>query len=172
MECDRGIFKYKEKLPLTQQRLLPPCWQLDNDGFTLEGLLIKILLGQVKISDKYRSINQSMNFSSLPYSAATKTYASINQCFEGMDIIDNSDKINRYLNLNRRNHGTHDLLVSELSCYFTTCDMSPIAAFNHLYRCFEFISYSFPMIYASKSNDYRGTFKELQTFSDVILILR
>lgn len=45
------------------------------------------------------------------------------------------------------------------------------AAFIHLYRAYEHISYAFPMIYAAKTDDYLGTFDSLRkwmTSSDKI----
>ena len=36
------------------------------------------------------------------------------------------------------------------------------AAFVHLYRSYEHLSYAFPMIYAAKTDDYIGTFEDLR----------
>ena len=45
-------------------------------------------------------------------------------------------------------------------------ESSPIEAFIHIYRALEFMSYSFPLIYASKSKDYRGSYNSLKKFMD------
>jgi hypothetical protein len=36
------------------------------------------------------------------------------------------------------------------------------ASFVHLYRAYEYLSYSFPMIYASKTDNFMGTFENLR----------
>ena len=55
-------------------------------------------------------------------------------------------------------------MLSELTSAIVWLNSSPIESFVHIYRTLEFMSYSFPMIYASKSMDYRGSYEHLKKF--------
>lgn len=48
------------------------------------------------------------------------------------------------------------------SCIYHEEGERHTAAFVHLYRSYEHLSYAFPMIYASKTKDYVGTFENLR----------
>lgn len=53
--------------------------------------------------------------------------------------------------------------LSELaSCVYHEEGGRHTAAFVHLYRSYEHLSYAFPMIYASRTQDYVGTFENLR----------
>ena len=72
--------------------------------------------------------------------------------------------INKYIQTNRKNNFVHRRLLAELTNALITIDTSPIETFVHIYRALEFMSYSFPLIYAAKSMDYRGSYKHLKDF--------
>ncbi len=94
--------------------------------------------------------------------------SSINTFFtaQGSSFCLDSDYplLDKYFSVNRKNHEMYKNILSEITAYFTEENSSPISAFNHLYRCFEYMSYTFPLIYASRSRDYKGTFDELRKF--------
>lgn len=48
------------------------------------------------------------------------------------------------------------------SCIYHEEGSRHTAAFVHLYRAYEHLSYAFPMIYASRTQDYVGTFENLR----------
>lgn len=53
--------------------------------------------------------------------------------------------------------------LSELaSCIYHENLKKHTAAFVHLYRAYEHLSYAFPMIYAARTEDYIGTFENLR----------
>ena len=56
-------------------------------------------------------------------------------------------------------------LTSEVSYYFLyTSRGSHVSAFLHIYRFLEYISYSFPLIHASDSKSFQGTYTRLKDF--------
>ena len=74
------------------------------------------------------------------------------------------ESIDKYIRHNRRNHFVHEEVLSELTGAIVWMETSPIESFVHIYRALEFISYSFPLIYASKSMDYRGSYEKLKKY--------
>ena len=59
----------------------------------------------------------------------------------------------------RQNKKFYENFLYELSSFFIhKKQKSHTAAFIHLYRSLEYISYAFPMIYASRANDFAKTF--------------
>lgn len=53
-------------------------------------------------------------------------------------------------------------LTELASCIYHESFNRHTAAFVHLYRAYEHLSYAFPMIYAAKTKDYIGTFENLR----------
>jgi hypothetical protein len=166
-----GIYEYKDRFLDEKQKKLPSLMQLPNS--TYEALLLRLLLGQIDIRKEGEKtyIELMNNYCRLPYQKRkTPTYNSINRVFRtGGNPIDITSKhsqqlINMYFSKNRNNVEIHKKVLFELSCCFINQDKAPITVFAHLYRCLEYMSYSFPMIYASKSRNYRGTFDDLKSF--------
>lgn len=71
---------------------------------------------------------------------------------------------NRFMLYDRTNNFVYERILNELTQYFVVNELSPCEGFVHLYRTLEFMSYSFPLIYASKSKSYRGTYDSLKKF--------
>ena len=72
---------------------------------------------------------------------------------------------NKYMKINRKNYKIFSSLLFEFTNFLEqTNKKSYTTAFVHLYRCMEYISYSFPLVYASKSHDYKGTYDSLKNF--------
>jgi hypothetical protein len=57
-----------------------------------------------------------------------------------------------------------DLINEYCYYYYYTFKRLDTLAYIHVYRILERMSYTFPMLYASKAKDYIGTFNKLQNF--------
>lgn len=64
-----------------------------------------------------------------------------------------------------KNHKFYRAFLNEIasSVYYEETERHT-AAFVHIYRAYEHMSYAFPMIYASKTDDYIATFQNLRTW--------
>lgn len=68
-------------------------------------------------------------------------------------------------NLSRRNKEFFKTLNDEFSnFYYHTYKENHTLAFLHLYRILEYISYSFPLLYATSSRDFSKSFDSLKSF--------
>jgi hypothetical protein len=76
------------------------------------------------------------------------------------------EKLCEHLDANKTINKTfHETLLEEVASYFyKTAKHSHTTGFLHLYRTLEFISYSFPLIYASISREYYGSFNKLKNY--------
>ncbi|WP_236189497.1 hypothetical protein [Pseudomonas pharyngis] len=83
------------------------------------------------------------------------------------DEFDEDLKLSDYERLVKRtawnNRKFYQPFLNELaSCIYHEEGGRHTAAFVHLYRSYEHLSYAFPMIYASRTQDYVGTFENLR----------
>lgn len=163
-----GIFDYIDSLSDEKQIKLPITLQLGTA--TNEAILLRLLLGQLKLRKKNGLvIKPNMNYISLPMQPyGVFTYKSISDIFDNAgskaDILKDAALFDGYFNKNRKNHNVHKAILFEISNYYVAEQKSSINAFVHLYRCLEYMSYTFPMVYAAKSKDYTGTFNDLKKF--------
>lgn len=161
-----GTFEYVDSLPSRMINQLPST--LNFSSITCESLLIRSLLGQVKIKKHSKIIkNTKQNFFCLPYEPSQDfTFLSINNALTGIDILNNYHQniCDTYFINNRRNNRIYENILFEISTYFWNTKRCSISAFINLYRCLEYISYSFPMIYASKTTDFEGSYNSLRNF--------
>lgn len=165
----KGIYIYEDSLKNTKNETLPSQLVV-SDRTSNEAILIRLLCGTLKIKyfieeDQFE-INQNNNYS-VPGIEENSTFKNkIIKDFFSFENYRNIEKkaIDKYINLNRKNHFVHEELLFELTGSIIWMKNSPIESFVHIYRSLEFISYAFPLIYASKSMDYRGSYEKLKKF--------
>lgn len=77
-------------------------------------------------------------------------------------------KLSDYLSRTKRENNPYfDNLLEEFACYFYRSSRhAHTTAFLHLYRILEYVSYSFPLSYASISREYYGSFEKLKNYFD------
>ncbi len=165
----KGIFIYEDNLNEFQNTALPTELVI-SDRVSNEAVLIRLLLGTLNITyfigEHQLSLEQKKNYS-IPGNIESDVHPKERIIdFFSFDEFDNTEKesIDKYLRFNRRNHFIHEELLSELTNAIIWQEQSPIESFVHIYRTLEFMSYSFPLIYASKSMDYRGSYEKLKKF--------
>ena len=161
------IFEYSDISEDVLDEDIPNSLLLENA--TYEAAVIRLILGNIKITHNNKDITltQSINFTKLPLEEIdVLTTDCFKIALELEDILNAAMKANvdGYFNRNRVNNILYKKLLNELTLYFFNENKSSVAAFVHLYRALELISYSFPLIYASNSVDYTGTYTKLQKF--------
>lgn len=159
------IFTYEEALPTRSLSRLPGVLSFSN--ISNEAVLFRLLLGTVDIKynlDLTASIRQRTNYSNLQ--SVLNKRLSLNSIYNcQVPIKNNKDKINKYFKENRKNTRIYEEVLMEFSNFFyQKYKGSHLAAYVHLYRCLEYISFSFPMIYVSKAGTYQGTYDALKSF--------
>lgn len=80
------------------------------------------------------------------------------------DNVDTETIRKYFIYMNRHNKDYQSTLLSEITLFFFKANIAPTTAFLHLYRVLELISFNIPLVYASKSNDYAGSFNLLKKF--------
>lgn len=156
--------------PLSQKSVnaLPTALQLSGFPVNYRALLIRLLTGtlNIKCQISNKLVKQRNNYSKMVFVTNKKVSAKI------LDLAIPSvtlEDLGNYLFINQARHMVfYKELFHEYCNYFDQSNANQGAkAFLHLYRIIEFSAYSFPVAWASKSNDYLGTFKKLREyFSD------
>lgn len=165
----KGIYIYEDGLSGINNAALPNQFII-SERISNESLLIRLLCGTLKIKysieDEQKEIVQSRNYT-VPGNEENSIYNNkILKDFFSFSKFRQAEKkdVDKYINSNRRNHFIHEHLLAELTSAIVWIENSPIESFVHIYRALEFMSYSFPLIYASKSMDYRGSYEKLKKF--------
>lgn len=165
----KDLFIFEDGLDGINDTNLPKELRL-GDEISYEALLIRLLCGTLKINlpvrEGYFEHSQLTNFSVPGTNDNTSFKRKIIKDFFSLDHYRQIEQraINQYLIVNRKNHYVYRQLLSELTMALIRKENSPIESFVHIYRALEFMSYSFPLIYASKSMDYTGSYNHLKDF--------
>lgn len=167
-EYTKGIYGYKDNVDNSKFNKLPNQLYLDNAS--TEGVLIRLLCGKIDIiykdGNNEKVFKQQRNYTVLPAKSYSKLTYNIITTAIGYNILDSdvSMNFNKYLTINRKNNFVHEQLLNEITSAFIKQETAPIESFVHIYRTLEFMSYTFPMIYASRSLNYRGSYESLKKF--------
>ncbi|TGE29237.1 hypothetical protein [Hymenobacter metallicola] len=130
-----------------------------------ESLLFRLILGQVYVNHENSDISfeQKINYSKL-----SEEFTSTNQEDPVIDWIDNEFgllDLHRYFLVNRMNENMYKELIVEFTWFFLNKSKeNHVAAFLNLYRALEYISYSFPLSFFSKSNRYYASYDTFKGF--------
>lgn len=164
----KGIYTYENITGIDDSKL--PGELVVNERIPNEAVLIRLLCGTLIVkynaNGEEKEIAQNTNYS-VPGKTNNESFSqNIFRDFFCLTKFNKAERrtIDNYIKMNRRNHFVHENLLSELTSAIIWQETSPIESFVHIYRALEFISYSFPLIYASKSIDYRGTYEKLKKF--------
>lgn len=156
-------FRYSECFPSKVLSRLPE--RLKVSGADPELLLIiRLLSGTLKVEhiDSSKSFYQKENY----FSSDFKGYGQRWEVKFPQLIAENytSEDLAKYIDSHRlKNKTFYKSILSELSYYFYYQNKNiHSSSFVYLYRALEHVSYAFPMIYASKTDDFGKTFKFLK----------
>jgi hypothetical protein len=161
---ENKIFSYHEILNENDLLKLPK--ELQGKSISKEGVLIRLLLGTIGLTYNYENIPviQRINYSKLYLKKnIVININTFKHCL--FSILNNKEQIDKYLKENRKNTSTFEEVLNEISYYFYYLNKkSNLSGFLHLYRTIEFISYSFPLIYVSKSKSYKRSYEYMKSF--------
>lgn len=163
MSKNTHIYIYNEPLKEFSQDRLLSCLTICETA-TYEQLFLRLIGGTLDIQHKNNGVRLKNRVNYLLL--GTEEVQRLNYTYVNKLIpLDDEELAKKYFNLNRNNTNFFDRLLFETSNFFfrEKCG-DHISAFVHLYRLIEHISYSFPLIFASKSTNYMNTFDELQSF--------
>lgn len=159
-------FTFSEAIEGRYLRFLKPEMILSTT-ITPETLLIRLLTGTVQLTNNLStdSFDQFSNYSIL--GAPTNTIISTKHLKECVEPESNLTNLVKHLLRTRGNAKFFENILEEYSSYFyKSAKNSFTTGFLHLYRCLEYISYSFPLLYASIDTDYYGSFTKLKNYFD------
>ena len=160
-------YTYHEAIDNRYIRHLKPQFNLATNP-AKEALLIRLLLGTVKVSNILSTdrFDQFNNYSIL--GVRNNTIISTRIIKDCIEPESNIEKLCTYLDTTKYiNNEFFENLLEEISSYFyKRTKSSATTCFVHLYRALEYISYSFPLLYASISRDYYGSFNKIKNYFD------
>lgn len=157
-------FKYSESLGSPALKRLPEGLRIKGSGDPELLLIVRLLSGSVKLEhiQTAKAIKQNENY----FSEDLKGYGQRwDKKFPKLVAEDyTSGLFSNFIRATRfQNKSFYKNILSELSYYFYyQARGSHAAAFVFLYRALEHISYAFPLIYASKTDDFTKTFRFLK----------
>ncbi len=159
------VFEYQEVLAAKEEAKLEPAFSLNPSSYYKEVALIRLLSGTIDLYYAQDDITLQLRNDLSDAKGTENKKVSRNTVLQCIKPI-KTDKFARYLEINRSsNSKVIDDLLFEFSYYFVySAKGNHTSAFVHLYRILEFISYSFPLIHASSSRNYHGTFLSLQSY--------
>jgi hypothetical protein len=160
------VFEYKEAILPQYLRHIPNGLNLSQSNpADAELKLIRLISGTctLKCITPSKTIEQRRNYLDALNTVHTQvTSKTLKECISPFKLSDLESYLNntRYSNLALLND-----LLAEYSYYFLQVSRANhTSAFLHLYRILEYISYSFPLVHASVSKNFQGTFKDLQSY--------
>lgn len=125
-------------------------------------LLIRLLLGTLKVQFKDKKVNQKKDYSKITPQIQNVASGVATREYLNLEMGHKTTKsfIKKALPVNRK---LYEEILLEFSNYFyQTEQKSHTAAFIFLYRILERLSFSVPLLYASTSKDYYATFDDLK----------
>ncbi|CAJ0813222.1 hypothetical protein [Ralstonia flaminis] len=131
-----------------------------------EAVLIRLLLGTLQITHvpSGKSWRQKINYSvSGAPGIMLRGKPGVTKLLQSADI--DSTQLEQYLKKSLRHRPYHrDILLEAVHYFYRTRTGNHCNAFLHVYRLLERISFVFPLIYASSTDDYKGTYEMLRDF--------
>lgn len=157
-------FSYSDNLPKSIKRNMPEALKISGHSDPELLLILRILSGNVEITHNY-SDNSIKNRKNYFYSDLTR-FQNWNLEFPRLfsEETTSSDLAEFITQTRFVNRSFYKVILAEISHFILhEKKTSHTSAFIFLYRILEKISYAFPMIYASKSQDFLRSFNELKT---------
>ncbi|PSU69508.1 hypothetical protein C9J20_01155 [Photobacterium phosphoreum] len=156
-------FIYKDNLPIRVSRQLPEKLKIANDRDPEVLLILRLLSGNVELTHNYtnKTIKSRVNYFSSNLSAFRNWKTEFPIYFS--DDTTAEDLASFIDNTKYKNRNFYSTILSELSQFILhTNRKSHTSAFIYIYRMLEKISYAFPLIYTSKTQDFQHSFNYLK----------
>lgn len=130
-----------------------------------EAKLIYVLLGLVDIVETVsgRTIRQKTDWSVLGAPVVRRTRGAIKRSLSAQSLA--VANVDAYLLKNLRQAPFFEEFFDEVCRFhYASYAGNHVNAFLHIYRVLERISYAFPVAYAARSTDYKGTYTSLRGY--------
>jgi hypothetical protein len=158
-------FRYRDIFEGTQLARLPESLRINGERDAEILVILRLLSGSIDLihSPRERVIKQRKNyfvsdFKNYPKNWGTKFPKLIGESISGSDLAVYIESV-RFQNRN-----FYKEILFEISHYFIhEKSGSHTAAFIYLYRLLEKISYCFPLIYISKTSDFKNSYSFLKS---------
>jgi hypothetical protein len=156
-------FNYSDKLPQRIHSQLPQNLRITGENDSELLLILRLLSGNVEVEHNYSNsvIKSRVNYFS-------GDLVRVNNWKTEFPVLFSEDTTAEDLsvfiqNTKYVNRSFYSIILSETSQFMLhTKKNSHTSAFIFLYRILEKISYAFPLIYASKTQDFLRSFKQLK----------
>lgn len=162
------IITHKEPLSSRKLSKLPPSLNLNTTKYK-EAILFRLLTGSSNIEYDYFGTVTTIKQRLPLFNSSNKKNKNISKkifkkYLKGSSL--NTADLGTYFeNVKNTNYQLFDELLYEYSHYFINSQKgSHVNAFINTYRILEYISYSFPLVHASTSKNYQGTYTSLQSY--------
>jgi hypothetical protein len=132
---------------------------------SIEARLIHLILGTTDFLHDHttRRLKQKLNFAVLGAPEAQRGKRGLKRALASQSI--DLKQLDLYLSSSLAQNSFFKEIFDEFGrFYYLTSLKLHTQAFLHLYRALERISYSFPVAYAIKSKDYKGTFTSFKAY--------
>lgn len=157
------VFSYEEGLSDKAQKKLNKSLLVDDKSSSLL-LIIRLLSGSIKLTNNFsaKAIPCKKNYFALDLKGFKNKWGKEfpNLISENIEPDDIATFINNNKFVNRK---FYDNLLNELSHFvYESNKNSHTTAFIFIYRLLEKVSYAFPMIYTSRTQDFVRSFNDLK----------
>jgi hypothetical protein len=130
-----------------------------------EAICLRLLCGTCEVFNVETDDNTTVSTNFLESSSSENTSIDLSFLNTYQEGITAQDYNAHLKSASDNNRGFYKDFLSEITvaaCAAERCQ--GISSFLHIYRAYERISYAFPLIYASKSRDYIGSFNNLKSW--------
>jgi hypothetical protein len=157
-------FRYREIFDSVELEKLPESLKIHGERDVEILLILRLLSGSVNLEHTSRGkvIKQRQNYFVSDFKNYPKNWGKKFSRLIGESISD--EDLALYIDATRfSNRAFYKGILFEISHYFMhTKSSSHTTAFIYLYRLLENISYCFPLIYISKTNDFKDSYSFLK----------
>ncbi|MEA5452967.1 hypothetical protein VB780_30630 [Leptolyngbya sp. CCNP1308] len=167
-------FEYSEIFSGAELGKIPESLRISGERDAEILLILRLLSGSanLKHSSRGKVIKQRQNYFVSDFKSYPKNWGKKFPKLIGESVSD--EDLSLYIETTKfNNRNFYKGILSEMSHYFMHANSgSHTTAFIYLYRLLENISYCFPLIYVSKTNDFKNSYSFLKSLGSTGLIMQ
>jgi len=158
-------FEPIDALPVQTAARLPLSLQISSPPIFYKSLVLRLLTGttEIKCNKTGEVITQSIDYSTLKWTLNRRITKTILQRAIRPASLGYYDKLIQATNAHHLRFYS-DLYQEFCNYFFAQHRQNYLAAFVHLYRVLERISYAFPLFWAARAKEYERTFETLRKY--------
>lgn len=158
-------YEVLETLPAALESSLPSSLKTTSTPVYYKAMVMRLLAGTLRIrcNKTATEIDQFNNYSVLRFTPNTRITKTILVNAVKPKSLGTYDKLIMASSARNRRFYT-DIFFEFCGYFFNQANEHHTAAFVHLYRILERISYAVPLIWAARAREYEATFQTLKSF--------